>query len=115
MNVRDKNVLKHILEYCEKLISYTEGTDFCAFKDDSLRKDACALSIMQIGELVHVLTDEFKDANPEIPWRQIRSMRNIVAHHYGTVDYETVWDTIQNDIPALKAFCKFQIAGADTD
>ena len=46
MNVRDKNVLKHILEYCEKLISYTEAVNFQAFECDSLRKDACALSIM---------------------------------------------------------------------
>lgn len=105
MNARDRNILQHILEYCEKLISFTDGMSIDEFEKNELCKDACALNILQIGELVHILTDDFKNAHRTIPWRQIRSMRNIVAHHYGIVDSETVWETIQDDIPLLKEFC----------
>lgn len=40
------------------------------------------------------------------PWRQIKAMRNIVAHSYGTVDPETTWEIITDDIPALKKYCE---------
>ena len=39
-------------------------------------------------------------------WRQIKAMRNIVAHSYGTVDPETTWEIITDDIPALKKYCE---------
>lgn len=109
MNERDRSTLAHIVEYCDKLLEYTDGLDPGTFFTDGLRIDACALGILQIGELVRILTDEFKGKHPDIPWKQIRAMRNIVAHHYAEVDAETVWETIQGDIPSLKAFCEEQI------
>ena len=106
MNDRDNNILKHILEYCDKLKQFTADMDYGAFEKSELHKDACSMCILQIGELVYNLTDEFKDTHAAIPWRQIRSVRNIVAHHYGSVDTETLWDIIFNDIPKLKKFCE---------
>ena len=64
----------------------------------------------QIGELVGKLTDEFRAQHPAVPWRQIKAMRNIVAHSYGTVDPETTWEIITDDIPALKKYCETIIA-----
>lgn len=64
------------------------------------------MCILQIGELVSNLTDKFKEAHSAVPWRQIRSMRNIVAHHYGEIDSETLWDVILDDIPSLKKYCQ---------
>ena len=106
MNERDNNILKHILEYCNKLLEFTQNMDYAAFDKSELHKDACSLCILQIGELVYNLTDDFKNEHSSIPWRQIRSMRNIVAHHYGSVDVETLWDTIKNDIPSLREYCE---------
>ena len=106
MNDRDNNILKHIIEYCDKLLQFTANIDYTIFEKSDLHKDACSLCILQIGELVHNLTDEFKRTHDTVPWRQIRSMRNIVAHHYGSVDAETLWDTIFNDIPKLKKYCE---------
>ncbi len=105
MKNRDYRILLHIMEYCDKLIAFTSDMDFDAFEQSALHQDACSLCILQIGELVHNLTDEFKEKHPSIPWRQIRSMRNIVAHHYGDIDTETLWYTISDDIPPLKNFC----------
>ena len=72
------------------------------FQNDPIYRNAAALCILQIGELVGKLTDEFRAQHPAVPWRQIKAMRNIVAHSYGTVDPETTWEIITDDIPALK-------------
>ena len=40
-----------------------------------------------------------------MPWNEIRAMRNIVAHAYGSISVQMTWETIEKDIPALKAFC----------
>lgn len=60
------------------------------------------MCVLQIGELAGKLTDDFREKYPGAPWRQIKGMRNIVAHSYGTVDPETTWEILNEDIPALK-------------
>lgn len=105
MTERDHNILLHIVEYCDRLDTFTADMEYEQFENSELHKDACSMCILQIGELVRNLTDEFKEEHSNIPWRQIRSMRNIVAHHYGVVDAETLWETIISDIPSLKAYC----------
>lgn len=60
---------------------------------------------MQIGELTNKLSQDFKDNHKEIPWRAIRGMRNLVAHEYGNIDTETVWETAENDTKSLWDFC----------
>ena len=67
----------------------------------------------QIGELVGKLTDEFREQHPAVPWRQIKAMRNIVAHSYGTVDPEITWEIITDDIPALKKYCEVIITSQE--
>ena len=52
--------------------------------------NAVCLCLLQIGELVSVLSDEFKEENPTMSWREIKLLRNIVAHRYGQVDYEII-------------------------
>lgn len=61
MNNRDRSILEHIIEYCARLIEYTKDMDFETFLESNIHKDACALCILQIGELVMNLTDEFKE------------------------------------------------------
>lgn len=104
---RDFNILKHIVNYCEQIEMTIErfGNDYEIFSVDPIYRNAAALCILQIGELVGKLTDEFRAAHPTIPWRQIKAMRNIVAHSYGSVDSETTWEIISSDIPTLKSYC----------
>ena len=63
--------------------------------------DAVSMSILQIGELSKSLTDEIRQAYSDIPWREIIRMRDVAVHHYGAWNYEKVWGTSQNDVPAL--------------
>ncbi len=59
------------------------------------------MPILQIGELAKMLSVEFLNEYVEIPWKLIMRMRDIVAHHYGSIDYEIVWNTSVSDIPQL--------------
>ena len=106
MRERDRRILRHIVDYCDRLGRYTGDIDYHFFQGSDMLQDACSLCILQIGELVYNLTDEFKETYSGVPWRQIRAMRNIVAHHYGVIDAETVWDTLEDDIPELRKYCQ---------
>ena len=105
---RDISILEHIMSYCGQIEQTVErfGNDYTLFATDSIYRNAVALCILQIGELVGKLTEEFRLAHPSVPWRQIKAMRNIVAHQYGTVDAEFTWEIITDDIPQLKRYCQ---------
>ncbi len=104
---RDLRILEHILTYCDQIDMAVEhfGRSFETFDASPVYRNSVTLCILQIGELVGHLSEGFKTAHREIPWRQIRLMRNIVAHRYGTIDNTITWEVIENDLPPLKEFC----------
>lgn len=109
----NKQLLQHMLVYIEQIEE--ANSMFNASKEElkknSVYRNAVALCILQIGELSNLLTEDFKElTGTEIPWKAVRGMRNILAHHYGKIDYKALWETISKDIPMLKEFCEKQIA-----
>lgn len=105
---RNASILEHIISYCDQIQQTVErfGDDYALFESDPIYRNAAALCILQIGELVGKLTDDFREQHAAVPWRQIKAMRNIVAHSYGSVDPETTWEIITSDIPDLKQYCQ---------
>ena len=69
-------------------------------------QDACCMCVVQIGELAGLLSEETKHKNRAIPWRIIKDTRNFYVHAYGAIDIPSVWDTLNEDIPALKSACE---------
>ena len=104
---RNISILEHIVSYCDQIAETVQrfGNDYAVFYKDNIYRNATALCILQIGELVGKLSDGFKTEHSSIPWRQIKAMRNIVAHSYGSVDPETTWEIISDDIPDLRQYC----------
>lgn len=108
MLLRDEQRLEKIEEYCQDIRTTVSrfGSDLDSFRQDPVYQRAVAFCILQIGELVGGLSQDFRAATQDqIPWAQIKNMRNIVAHDYGSIDLETVWDTALNSIPRLQDFC----------
>ena len=106
--MRDRLILQKIVLYCQRIADNLERYhhDFSAFEQDYLFQDACCMCVVQIGELVSQLSDEVKALNKSIPWRIIKDTRNFYVHAYGAIDIPSVWDTLVNDIPALKTACE---------
>lgn len=106
--MRDRLILQKIVLYCQRIADNLERYhhDFSAFEQDYLFQDACCMCVVQIGELVSQLSDEVKTLNKAIPWRIIKDTRNFYVHAYGAIDIPSVWDTLVNDIPALKTACE---------
>ena len=106
-NSRDIQILSKIVRYCEDIEhAHKEyGCSYGVFCENPTYRNAVAMCLMQIGELTIKLSQEFKDEYTEIPWRAIRGMRNVVAHEYGNIDAETVWETAENGTQELKMFC----------
>ena len=79
---RDRDIVEHILRYCNQV--ETAHQDFGCSKDrfveSTTYQNAISMCILQIGELVGRLTNDFKTENSQIPWHKIRGMRNYVAH-----------------------------------
>lgn len=112
---RDISILEHIVSYCDQIDMTVErfGDSQEIFLSDPIYRNAAALCILQIGELVGKLSEEFRTIHKGIPWQQIKATRNIVAHGYGSVDPEITWEIVQSDIPELKAYCRKVITGAN--
>jgi uncharacterized protein with HEPN domain len=64
------------------------------FLHDLNARDATALRVQAIGEHMRSLSEAFREQHPELPWRQSIAMHNIVAHEYGNLDYEIVWEVV---------------------
>lgn len=96
-----KFLIEDILDSAEKIISYTEYLTFEEFVKDSKTIDAVARNFEIIGEATNRLPDEIKDANPSIDWHKIRGLRNRIAHHYFGINYQIIWDIVQNYLPDL--------------
>ena len=109
---RDQRILKHIISYCQQIEEAVSrfGNNPELFEQDAVYHNAVSLCILQIGELVGNLSESFRMQHREIPWREIKLMRNIVAHRYDTVDHSITWDVVENDIPVLKQFCLEQLS-----
>ena len=85
-------------------LRFTEGCDRGAFLIDAKTQAAVPHELLVIGEAAKRLSQTFRDAHPDIPWRAMGGMRDKLIHAYDAVDIEEVWKTLRADVPALLAF-----------
>jgi len=90
-----------MLESAQHVRQYMANVTFEEFWDDSEKRDAVALRLSVIGEASRHVTDKTAAALPEIPFTQIRGMRNRISHDYRQVNFRTVWQVTQEDITPL--------------
>lgn len=98
----DTVYLWHILDAIRQIEEYLQGVTYEEFCQNRMFQDAVIRQLEIIGEASRSLTEEFQAQHGEIPWRDIIGMRHKIAHNYLEVDLQTVWDTVETDLPPLK-------------
>ena len=108
----DLQRIQHIRDYCDEIRKTIQryGADFAVFDQDADYQRSISFCILQIGELSGGLSEEYRKAtSSRVQWGPMKGMRNLVAHNYGSMDREIIWETAMVDIPALKRFCDEQL------
>ncbi|MBV8737795.1 MAG: DUF86 domain-containing protein [Alphaproteobacteria bacterium] len=103
---RAEDYLEHIVQAIQRATEYIERLDsVSAFRQSQRDQDAVIRNIEIIGEAARQIQQhapEFVTAHPELPWIEMRGMRNKMIHDYFDVDVNVVWGTVKNDLPRLK-------------
>ena len=110
MNIlkRNLNTVVQIIVYCEDISKAVKrfGNSYDTLIHDKDYKNTVSMCIFQIGELSVSLTDDFKEKYNGVPWREIKGMRNVVAHEYIKMKDDVLWKVICDDIPKLREYCE---------
>lgn len=101
---RDPQTLVDLRDACQLIRQFIAGVDEAAFSQNVEKQSAVLHQLMVIGEGVKRLSEEFRDAHLQIPWRDVARMRDKLIHHYDVVDLKLVWVSVSRDIPVLLAF-----------
>ena len=98
---RDSVFIAQMVEAAEAALEFSDGHTAESFAGDRLVSYAVVRAIQLIGQAVRGVSGELQAAHPEIPWREMIGMRNVVVHDYADVDLALVWKTVRQDLPGL--------------
>ena len=88
--------LRHIPDAITSIQEYTKNLNQKDFYNNKLVQDAVIRNLEIIGEATKRIPDEFRLDHPQIPWKQIAEMRDVLIHNYFGVDAERVWGVVKN-------------------
>ena len=82
-------------------IEYLNDVSFEDYARNSLLQDAVVRRIEVLGEAANRVGQVIRDSMPQIPWHEIRGMRNVLAHQYDDIDHRIIYNVVRNNLPAV--------------
>ncbi len=101
MSFEPLEYLRHILAEARYLEETSHGLSREEFLDNQTLRRAFSRSLEIVGEATKKVPDAFRQMHPNVEWRAMAGMRDRLIHDYFGVDYEIVWDVVENKIPKL--------------
>ncbi|MGB3237246.1 MAG: DUF86 domain-containing protein [Geitlerinemataceae cyanobacterium] len=98
---RDLESLIDIEQAAKRILRFSRGVDRSNLETDEEKISAILYQITIIGEATKRLSPQIRQQYPEIPWRSLAGMRDVIVHEYDQIDINVVWDVVQNKIPEL--------------
>lgn len=94
--------IEDIIEAVDRIFHYVKDLNYDCWIKDQKTIDAVIRNLEIIGEAAANVPQEIQDLYVDIPWYQMKGMRNILIHEYFGVDNDVLWNTIKKDLPVLK-------------
>ncbi len=91
--------LEDMLHSMDRIEEYLEGLDFIKFKQTYIVVDAIIRNFEIIGEASKSIPTDIQEKYPEIPWRKMYGLRNLIAYEYFGIDYEMIWEIARKNLP----------------
>jgi uncharacterized protein with HEPN domain len=101
---RDPATLLDLQQHARLVIEFTAGISYASLLTDAKTRAAVLHEILIVGEAIKRLSQDFRLAHPQVPWKGFAGLRDRLIHGYDDVDFEEVWKTVNGDIPALLQF-----------
>lgn len=87
---RDAALLWDMREAARDIVTFMQGVEFAHFSTNKILRFAVERQLLVIGEAAKRISEDLKNAHPEIPWRAIVAQRNLLAHEYGEILVERI-------------------------
>lgn len=99
--MRNEAIIRKMIAYIGRILEYCENATYENFQSNMMLVEACVFNLSQIGELVTKLDDVYIEKYAQVPWKQMRGLRNKIVHDYEGVNLILVWEIITDDLPGL--------------
>ncbi len=106
LSAKEIGILLHIIKHCKRIEFKIQGMNRDDLDTNEDFKEIVCFNIFQIGELIKKLSKEFIEKYPNMPWDDIKGMRDWVGHGYGSINLDQIWRTIHLEIVPLREYCE---------
>jgi uncharacterized protein with HEPN domain len=98
---KDPARLRDMIAWAERAINHLGAATETEYLNSPMLQDACERCVEVVGEAAGSVSEVFRAQHPEVPWKKIKGMRNILIHQYGAVVPQTVYETVKTELPII--------------